>query len=111
MKTEFFAIRHKPTGHYLPEHGSRKGRGGYTNDEPDPNKPPRMFASKHHAESALIWWLKGIVGVSYHYDSYDGDYDEIKTMEPMPHRKAEDMEIVPVRVRVSGPIAAPLEGV
>lgn len=100
MITEFFAIRYKPTGHFLPEHGSRKGRGGYTNDEPDPDKPPRLFIKKHFAKCALDWWLKGIAGVKYNYSEFDDEHNEIKTMEPMPHRKAEDMEIVKVRVVV-----------
>ncbi len=100
MKT-FFAIRHKPTGHFLPEHGSRKGRGGYTNDEPDATKPPRMFEHRRHAKGALDWWLKGIAGMkrSYSlYSKYDDVDEEIQTIESLPHRKAEDMEIVEVRV-------------
>ncbi|KGM36182.1 hypothetical protein [Inquilinus limosus] len=91
-----YAIQHKPTGHFLP--ASNRKRRGYTNDKPkDPLKvPPRLFRRKGDAKNALRWWLKGITHVSY-VGSYD-DYNEDWHTKPAPDRKAEEMEVVPMRL-------------
>lgn len=49
-----FAILDTEKGAFLPG----GGRGG-TWREPDPDKPPRLFSRRAHAETALKWWLGG----------------------------------------------------
>ena len=96
MSTTFLAIKHTPTGYFLPEYGSRKGRGGYTKDEPqDINLfPPRIFRTKAAAINALRWWLEGKSTATY--DCF-GEYDGL-TQKAQPHRKAEEMKIIEVKI-------------
>lgn len=94
----YFAIRQKSTGHFLPGYGSRKGRAGYTHDEPVPGDkaPPRLFMKRHLAERALKWWLDG----RWHEDYTTGgapwdDHMDVELMvTKVPARNAGDMEIV-----------------
>lgn len=103
----YYAIRQKSTGYFLPGYGSRKGRGGYTHDEPvSPNvAPPRLFMKKHLAESALKWWLGGRWREDYRLPSapdYEPDVDMVVTK--VSSRNADDMEIVGLIVgRVMAP--------
>jgi hypothetical protein len=96
----FFAIRQKSTGHFMPNYGSRKGRGGWTNDEPQPVQKvaPRLFPHEHLAKAALREWLKGVTyQVTRRSGSFEGvdDYTELK-IRPVAGRSADDMEIVAV---------------
>jgi len=100
-----WAIRHIPTGGYLPEVGHL--RMGYTGTEPEPMKngafSPRLFAAKGHAKRALTWWLKGITSRTVS-QSWDHEYDEVwHTVMPVSSkyvdhviRRPEDLEIVEV---------------
>jgi len=91
--TILYAIRHKPTGHFLPQ---SKRRRGFTNDEPCPYPLPRLFVREQDAKVALTWWLRGITEAEGH-GPFDGpDFDDGLTTTPVPGRKAEDMEIVPM---------------
>lgn len=93
---EMFTIRHNPTGHYLPNPRGNRGRGGSHVEpvEPNPVQPPRLFHNKAAAKIALSHWLKGALTVSYFGD------DEDWHLEPKPHRKREDMEVVPVNLEL-----------
>jgi hypothetical protein len=91
MRRELFAIKHKPTGGFLPEHSGR----GYTWTEPSLWLVPRLFLDAGAAKRALTWWLKGTTTVARNRD-YFGEYDEVWTTEVEQHRKAEDMEVVKV---------------
>lgn len=87
---EFYAIRHKPSGMFLPAFAKKRG---HTNAEPTDALAPRLFMKAHHAKAALAWWLEGAfyqVIVDFEY----GDYDLRST--PKPHRKADDMEVVAI---------------
>lgn len=98
-----WAIRHIPTGGYLPEVGPRMG---YTGTEPEPMQngafSPRLFAAKHHAGMALTWWLKGITTRTYYGGGWQEDADEKwETIMPVSDeyvtyvdRRPEDFEIV-----------------
>jgi hypothetical protein len=97
----YFAIRHKPTGAFMPNYGSRKGRGGFTHDEPSALAPPRLFPRRHHAQTALAHWLRGKLTVSNYRDDYTGEWDEDWSCKKVPERKAEDMEIVEVTIVVT----------
>lgn len=92
-----YAIRHKPTGHWLP--GRR--RRGYSHDEPELNGGkygPRFFFSLPSARAALTAWLRGTFkqehSGGHSLFGEDSDYDEWLEVTPQPHRKREDMEIV-----------------
>lgn len=101
----FFGIRQISTGNFLPNYGSRKGRGGWTNDEPQSltDVAPRLFTKKVAAAAALREWLKGVTRVEVHRSrTWSGDEDDSEEFKvtPMSHRKADDMEIVAVFVEV-----------
>jgi len=103
---ECYAIRQKSTGNFLPQaHKARKG--GFTHDEPvlASDKLPRLFSLPRHAKQAMNWWLAGVTS-AYHYQTGSPwdipDWEEgIKTV-PVQERKADDMEIVTVRLTVIG---------
>lgn len=91
---KLFFIRHKPSGHYLPEPAGRMGRGG-SHVEPCSNPDEaRIFRSKLSASRALTAWLRGKVHHSSGYDSWNNEYYEDNDLEPVPSRKREDMEII-----------------
>ena len=97
-----WAIRHKPTNHYLPSPKGHSGRGGSFVDPVDPKEiHPRLFMTQLAAKRALIAWLRG-----KHEGDYDREYNEWTgksytvcvgyVVVPVPSRKAEDMEIVEI---------------
>ncbi len=96
----FWAIRHAPTGHYLPEPAGRMGRGG-SHVEPvavsDADRA-RLFPSKIAASRALGAWLRGKVHHSSGYDSFSGEYWETNELRPVPSRKRDEMDIVEIEV-------------
>jgi hypothetical protein len=100
---ECYAIRQKSTGNFLPQ--AHDGRGkGFTRDEPVPASEhlPRLFALKQSARAALRWWLQGITSRCYSGGSLEDEpYEDTKTVL-VPTRRAEDMEIVVVRLTVFG---------
>lgn len=105
-----WAIRHKPTGHFMPQ--SSKKRHGYTHDEPvtldNSHHCPRLFAREQDAKTALTWWLKGETTVDPiqhgvnawgEYDDWGGDWHTHEVAD----RKAEDFEVVRLRIGVVEP--------
>lgn len=95
---KFYAIRQKSTGLFMPA-----GRGrGYTHDEPTAVRPPRLFNRERDAAAALRCWLLGDWKEETSTDMYgepDGIYP-IPPKERNPDRKAKDMEVVEVALRV-----------
>lgn len=92
----FWAIKHKPSGFFLPTRSQGRNRG-YTHDEPTADKPPRLFTSERNAKLALGEWLKGPLHVSQ-YQDWQGDWDE--SWERGKHnRKADDMVIVEITIQ------------
>lgn len=89
----YYAIMRISDGKFMPQYGSRKGRGGFTHDEPNDSVPPRLFVKKHQAESALKWWLDG-----RHYVIATEDNEDWRNT-PVPSRNAEDMRIVAVTLQ------------
>lgn len=87
-----FVIKQKSTGFYMPIF---PGRAGGTYEEPTDRRPPRLFRRRQDAKSALSWWLEGKVRASY---DFEGNFDGWNDVRKVPHRKAEDMEIVEVRL-------------
>lgn len=95
----YFAIRHKPSGRYLPELPGQ--RGGYTHLEPRAWHlgPIRLFTNKRNVRLALRAWLCGKLHVRRSYGNFEeNDIVEAET-EPVPSRKAEEMEIVEFELR------------
>lgn len=91
LRKLFLAIRHNPTGAFLPN-----VRGyGFTATEPDPESPPRLFIRQSSASQALNYWLQG-----EHRETGDNDFNETVTLKVIakPHRKRSDMEIVEVEI-------------
>lgn len=92
-----FAIRHKPTGNFLPAHG--KGVGGvrgfsFDNPLPDGGKyGPRLFGRFLSAKVALSSWLQGEFQ-SKHDQSLDGESEISIEVKSRPDRVKADMEIV-----------------
>ena len=98
MIREFYIIRHKPSGGFLPE-----VHKGYTFSEPRTTGVPRLFISAAAGKRALTWWLKGTLHVTKTGGLWgfgEPEYDETWHEDPMPDRKAEDMEVIPVLLKV-----------
>ena len=97
-----WAIRHKPTNHYLPSPKGHSGRGGSFVDPVDPNvTSPRLFITQLAAKRALIAWLRGKHEGAYDFEYSDYDNKSYQVcvgyvVVPVPSRKAEDMEIVEI---------------
>lgn len=87
-----YAVRHKPSGLFIPrlETGKRRG-GSYL--EPSDEREPRLFFNKLSARAFLSNWLQGIFKSSY-YTNYDGESEPTLDLIKQPHRKKEEMEIV-----------------
>lgn len=100
---QMYAIKHVPTGQFLPAPSGRNGRGG-SHMEPvkvSAASPPRLFHTEAAAKIALTYWLRGIVTVTYGYGNEWGECDESWHTEPQPHRKREEMAIVPIELRIA----------
>ena len=80
-----YAIRHIPTGRYLPY---RKSGKGFTADEPTVNCIPRLFKKKRYAAVALTYWLKGKWSKVICMGKYNININKQLS------RKAEEMQIV-----------------
>ncbi len=108
---EGFAIRHIPTGEYMPCRMFRCRGGGWSHWIPGPapdgwagcngfDKNPRIFFTLRSAQNALTAWLMGVhrreVGTSHDWEGTPDGYDDhIIDDAPVPRVRA-DMEIVPL---------------
>ncbi len=101
-----WAVRHIPTGHFLPVATGRQGRGGSHVEPCDPkDAPPRLCDSEKSAIAVLSQWLRGKATIRYiwEYDEFRGkDYkvEDGVEIEPVPTRIKDDMEIVQVELVV-----------
>lgn len=107
-----YAIKHKPTGEWMPARMSRVGRGGWSWWVPGPpvdglascggfDKNPRVFFTRASAVRAVAQWLRGPMTQTTH--TTGGDYfeppDQYTTVDVVddsgvPPRHAGDLEIV-----------------
>lgn len=99
---DVFAIRHKPTGKWMPAR-LNKSPGGWsywepTSDDEAHDANPRIFYTLRSAQNALTAWLMGEhsrkQGVSVDWEGIPDGYDDhIVNAPPIPRRR-DDMEIV-----------------
>jgi hypothetical protein len=87
-----YAVRHKPSGLYIPRLETGKRRGG-SHLEPSNEREPRLFFNKISARAFLSNWLQGKM-ILQHGSGWDGDYDSYTKVIPQPHRNKDEMEIV-----------------
>ncbi len=97
----FYAVRHKPSGGFLPVI-PRRWRDGHTHLEPCTDSPPRLHSTKIGAQRALAQWLKGPLVRNYKPDRFGDVLAEAGYRHmPVPSRIPADMEIVTIRLEVS----------
>lgn len=87
-----FAVRHKPSGLFIPKLKTGARRGG-SHLEPSNDREPRLFHNHLAARAFLSNWLQGIFK-EHTYTDYNGYPESSLKIEKQPHRKKEDMEIV-----------------
>lgn len=89
----FLAIRHKPSGGFLP---NVKG-WGFTRTQPSLTEPPRLFAKMGPLKQALDNWLQG---EQFEVDAFEDDSVTRIRVVPRPERRAKDMEVVEIELIV-----------
>ena len=99
-----FAIRHIPTGKFMPCRMYSTSRGGWSYWDPAHDadvydRNPRLFFTKQGAANALTMWLQGewkrSSGVHYDFEGSPDYYDEVAPFEPPTPRVRFQMEVVP----------------
>jgi hypothetical protein len=105
---DVYAIRHKPSGEFMPVRMSRTSRGGWSYWREPGNTPydatPRLFPTKQGAINALSSWMQGRWVHEYTGGSFecpDDGYYETVPEEPKSPRVREGMEIV--ELALTGP--------
>ena len=100
--TAYYAIRHKPTGRFMPE--TRKGYSYWNPADLNGGYTPRLFTTRRGAANALTCWLQGqftklreIESCSWEYPSYEVDAGT--HAEPVADRKRDEMEVVFLKLR------------
>lgn len=100
-----WAIRHKPTGLYLPASNEKNEpiSRGFTYLEPS-DRLPRLFCSEVRARKALQAWLKGQWFTSYSAGDWNGgpEPDGIDH-KPIAGRRGDEMEVVRLLLQRLGP--------
>lgn len=95
-----YAIRHKPSGNFLPQTNSKHHhrKSGFTYDEPVPatERLPRLFLKPGPAKCALTYWLSGEWREEWYRSYLDGEDEPELVCKKVPGRKAEDMEVTAV---------------
>jgi hypothetical protein len=100
----FWVIRHKPTNNLLP---ARVPATKWDFTIPDGVYEPRLFRSERAAKNCATCWAQGAWGaqVETESDGWDGPSYTYLTEPmpvPVPGRKREDLEVVPVRLEFLG---------
>lgn len=90
-RIHYLAIRHNPSGGFLPQMTSY----GFTRCAPSLVDPPRLFTKIGAAKQALDRWLQG--------EWFEGFYDDERGLQdiriqPVAGRRREDMEIVEIEI-------------
>ena len=86
----------------MPNYGSRKGRGGWTNDQPQQldKVPPRLFIKRRAADAALRRWLRGVTSIHMRQRHSMWGADDSEELVTTHHvdRRADDMEIIALKL-------------
>jgi hypothetical protein len=91
----FWFVRHKPTGYVIHQGaGPNKSLGSYVEPEPATNRI-KLFTREHYARAWLTRWLRGREERVY----LRGDKEKV-VCKPVATRKADEMEIVQLKVRL-----------
>lgn len=97
----YYALRHKPTGKYMPARMTKAGRAGWSWWDPASmhnsgvGPQPRLFTTPIAVKNAAAMWLKGTASAVTSTDWESGHtevegvaYDKVKG------RKRDDLEII-----------------
>ena len=101
--TQFYVIRHKPTGQFLP---ARVLATGWSFEDPNGVYEPRLFKTARAAKNCATCWAQGVWAAKI-YKERDGwespSYDVQDTPSPttVPGRQREDLEILPALLIVN----------
>lgn len=90
-----FAIEHIPSGKLLPLPPELSH--GFSRVEPGDAGPPRLFLDEVSAVRALAQWLRG--SVTLNLWGFGEDYETEFKLESKPHRKRDEMRVVPVEIK------------
>lgn len=98
-----YAIRHKPTGAFMPARMFRTHGRGWTHWIPEPegkeyglqgyDKNPRIFWTRRTANNAITMWLKGPMEQVNTGEGWDQS-STLETVKPKVPRKSEEIELV-----------------
>lgn len=89
-----YCVRQKSTGLFIPRLETGKRRGG-SHLEPSNEREPRIFHNKAAASAFISTWVKGIYKPEdFYLDTQGNEVGGGLEIEPQPHRKKDDMEIV-----------------
>jgi hypothetical protein len=103
-----YAIRHKPTGFFIPEPGRQQWRKSHVDpvDCSGDNPNPRLFATELAAKRAMSAWVQGKWGAETYWeqDGWESPAylaQDIPAPTPVPGRNKEDMEVVSFRLELT----------
>ena len=101
-----WAVKHKPTGYYLPDPTGRNGRGGsHVSPHPDSNQA-RLFRSERSAKIYISTYCHGKYVASrgmspgHPGNDWESDYYEDISIIPVADRRKEDFEIIPLEINL-----------
>lgn len=90
-----YAIRHVPTGFFLPAAKGKGGNGGSFVEPVDPDKvSPRFFPKESNAKIALTAWLKG-----HHVAKWETDWGDDDVFSSSVNTYVADIKVKPVQGR------------
>jgi hypothetical protein len=93
LDNKYWAIRHKPTGFFMPEPKMYHKRGSSFWEPKEQADRVRIFYTEKAAKSALGQWLRGEHHPEFEYD--EGHMYAIGAkVKPVSTRNRDDMEIV-----------------
>jgi len=92
MQKVYYAVKHLPTGKFLPCRGS--ARKGATHLELSDTEPPRLFEKHGHARLSMKNWASGPQYVRWESYGDGGDVEENWYTDPKPERKLDELQVV-----------------
>jgi hypothetical protein len=95
--TQFYVIRHKPTGQFLP---ARVPATSWGFEDPNGVHEPRLFKTARAAKNCATCWAQGVWTADLRTESEGWEYDsytvqDLPTPNAVPGRQREDLEVLP----------------